>query len=69
MRLYEPIFPEDQALFSIWCEPRFGQRRSVAAGTFEAVDAAWVAVQGLYPDDRLLWQQAARIMRERGPLR
>ncbi|CAM3089756.1 hypothetical protein PANO111632_02535 [Paracoccus nototheniae] len=68
MRIHEPIFPEDQALFIIWCDPPHGPRRSIAAGTFEAVDAAWAAIQGLYPRDRLTWQQGARVMRERPPL-
>lgn len=69
MRMHEPIFPEDRALFIIWCHPRHGERHSIAAGTFEAVEAAWGAVQWLYPGDRLTWQQGARVMRERAPLR
>ncbi|QDA35648.1 hypothetical protein E4191_15845 [Paracoccus liaowanqingii] len=67
MRIHEPYFPPDRALFIIWCNPRFGQRHSIAAGTFEAVHAAWEAVQDHYPNDRLTWQQGARILQERGP--
>ena len=44
MRIHNPIFPEGSTLFIIWAEDRWG-RRSLAAGTFVAVNAAWNALQ------------------------
>lgn len=68
MRIHEPNFPPDSALFIIWAEG-LGDRFSVAAGCFAAVNAAWPALANEYPGYRLIMQNGARIMEEREALR
>lgn len=64
MRMHEPYFPEDEALFIIWARDRWG-RRSVAAGTLTAMLAAWDAVQDVCPAGELTLQEGSRVVRER----
>lgn len=68
MRIHDPIFPNDRALLIIWCH-ELGQRPySLAAGTHDAMMAAWDAVQGDCPRAALYLQQGARVIRQRGPV-
>lgn len=69
MRIHEPIFPEDGALFIIWCKPAFGAPFSVAAGGLRAMQAAWHAVQDDYPQDDLTLQNRARVLLRRDGVR
>ena len=68
MRIHNPIFPEGSTLLIIWAEDRWG-RRSLAAGTFVAVNAAWNALQEEEPAATLNMQHGARVMQTREPLR
>ena len=36
-RIHEPIFPENRALYIIWCEEWQGDRYSLAAGHLNAM--------------------------------
>lgn len=67
MRMHEPIFPEDMALYIIWASSSAG-RSSVAAGGLAAMKAAWEAIQMDYPRDTLTLQHRARVLRERAPI-
>lgn len=69
MRIHEPIFPENQALYIIWAEDGFIGRRSVAAGCLTAMLAAWQAIQGEFPNEELTMQNGSRVMHRRSKLR
>ncbi len=66
--MFDPKFDETAALFIIWVRPRRGAMRTLAAGGFNAMAAAWEAVQTECPEDELTLQQRARVLRSRPPL-
>lgn len=66
-RIHEPIFPENRALYIIWCEEWQGDRYSLAAGHLSAMIAAWDAMADYSPRDRLLLQFGSRVLRSREP--
>ncbi|GGA14074.1 hypothetical protein GCM10011326_27840 [Salipiger profundus] len=56
--MHKPILPDDAALFTIWAQDQWG-RRSLAAGTFVAINATWNALQEEEPAATLRIQQGA----------
>ncbi|MDT1061210.1 hypothetical protein RM190_05015 [Paracoccus sp. CPCC 101403] len=68
MRIHEPHFPDDFALFIIWAVPPDAKQYPVAAGGFKAMQAAWEVIQGDYRWDELSFQHGARVLKTREPL-
>lgn len=68
MRIHEPRFPSDSALYIIWCEGRDTPRYSLAAGSLRAMEAAWEAVQQDCPRATLTLQERSRVLAMRGPV-
>lgn len=66
--IHEPIFPEDRALFIIWCRPPGERLYTIAAGPLNAMKAAWEVLQEEHPRDELTLQQGARVLNARLPL-
>jgi len=66
--MFAPKFDETAALFIIWARSKRGGMRTLAAGGFNAMAAAWEAVQTECPEDELTLQQKARVLRSRPPL-
>jgi hypothetical protein len=66
--MFDPKFDETAAIFIIWARSRHGGMRTLAAGRFGAMAAAWEAVQTECPEDELTLQQRARVLRSRPPL-
>lgn len=66
--MFEPKFDETAAIFIIWARSEQGGMRTLAAGGFDAMAAAWEAVQTECPEDELTLQQRARVLRSRPPL-
>ena len=66
--MFDPKFEEGFALYIIWARPRSGALRTLAAGGFSAMAAAWEAVQGDCPTEELTLQHRARVLRSRPPL-
>lgn len=64
-RMHEPEFPENRALYIIWCDSAMWGRFSLAAGSFSAMVAAWDAVQDQQPSDVLTLQDGARVLHKR----
>ena len=69
LSMFDPRFDPNDALFIIWRRPRAGGIHTVAAGSFNAMIAAWRAVQEDYPDDELSLQNRARILMRREMIR
>lgn len=65
MRYHEPRFDREASLYIIWCETPEGVTTSLAAGIFEAVDAAWKVLQNHSERDELRLQMGGRLMRVR----
>lgn len=66
-RIHEPIFPENRALYIIWCDEWQGDRYSLAARHLSAMLAAWDAMADYSPRDTLSLQCGSRILRTRLP--
>jgi len=66
--MFDPRFPEGEALFIIWRRPPNGRPITLAAGSHRAMSAAWDAVQDQCPDEELTLQQRARVLLRRGPI-
>lgn len=66
--MFDPKFDETAAIFIIWARSKQGGMRTLAAGGFNAMAAAWEAVQTECPEDELTLQQRARVLRSRPPL-
>lgn len=66
--MFDPKFDETAAIFIIWARSTRGGMRTLAAGGFNAMAAAWEAVQMECPEDELTLQQRARVLRSRPPL-
>lgn len=66
--MFDPKFEEGFALYIIWARPKSGGMRTLAAGGFNAMIAAWDVVQTECPEDELKLQQRARVLRSRPPL-
>lgn len=65
MQLITPEFDDHTALYIIWCESPGGYRTSLAAGCFDAMKAAWEALQDHDPRDELRLQLGIRIIKQR----
>ncbi|SEU03649.1 hypothetical protein [Paracoccus homiensis] len=68
MRIHNPIFPHDTALFIIWAHPPKGEPYTLAAGGLRAMNAAWPTVQDEARDCELTLQHGARVIRSRDPM-
>ena len=66
--MFEPKFDETAAIFIIWARSKQGGMRTLAAGGFSAMVAAWEAVQADCPTEELTLQHRARVLRSRTPL-
>ena len=66
--MFDPKFKETAAIFIIWARSTRGGMRTLAAGGFNAMIAAWDVVQTECPEDELTLQQRARVLRSRPPL-
>ena len=49
--MFDPKFEEGFALYIIWARPKSGGIRSLAADGFNAMAAAWEAVQAQCPTE------------------
>jgi hypothetical protein len=68
LSMFDPKFDETAAMYIIWVRSKRGGMRTLAAGGFNAMAAAWEAVQTECPEDELTLQQKARVLRSRPPL-
>lgn len=66
--MFDPKFDETAAIFIIWARSEQGGMRTLAAGGFNAMAAAWEAVQTDCPTEELTLQHRARVLRSRTPL-
>lgn len=67
MRIHEPHFPEDVALFIVWVSDAFGRRSALATSDIAAARAAWPVLVAQYAGREMTLQHGARVIARAGP--